>query len=763
MLLLKEFSDLFEALEDGDVELEEIVQESNFLSDHFRISAPAQPGGTQEVEADLTSETLVIQKDSGSQVESSEAAGAKTPRSETGVGAVAPSFQAELYRYKRSRDGGWSSKLITKVHDATPEISSDPIEEELAPLASTFEVTTMYALAKESEDLMPTMTSKTFKAFQSLGSFMSINSPLIINILRNLVTYYPMVSFALAPLTIAEPFCLLLHYQEELQDVCDKKQAALKSEDIPAEEKYKIEQEINGRVMIDTELRYSSTGDLDDDGISRPKLGYDDDRARIDSYMISEGPTDLRSRFESRKSPEQKSSHPDDNIDSTQPKNITDKQFMICYPTVWGFVTKLRQWELLNVEEISPLNPQSELINDLVLDDDAKNMIKALAHSYTTQRESKQQSALRWSADFVRNKGDEADVYLESRRAQDLQRNSLVSIFLRALEYYQGILFLTSNRVGAFDDAFVSRIHVIIYYPPFGPKERTKIWNTFFRKLERERIDIRIHPSVYDYVETDKVLKELNWNGREIRNAFNTSIALADYENEKVEVRGTTIVNFHRRHLEQVDSIAAIGAMSRPDAAGGGGSGSSGAQPKQLSSRLMTMKTPASEPPSKRRRVESTNSPASTPGRLSDSELGPVTTADRSARTIYARQGEETDFQKKTDRKTGDGGGDDDTNNDDDLSSASGSVPDSEDDDKYTPAAKAGPGGQRPFSARGRGRGGSSGNGGGYSTRNHNHNRNGSYGGSASWGPLTKLPNSKERRRQNRTTVQQRKQARKTL
>ena len=42
---------------------------------------------------------------------------------------------------------------------------------------------------------------------------------------------------------------------------------------------------------------------------------------------------------------------------------------------------------------------------------------------------------------------DEADVYLEERRARDLYRNGLVSIFLRALEYYRGVLFLTTNRV----------------------------------------------------------------------------------------------------------------------------------------------------------------------------------------------------------------------------------------------------------------------------------------------------------------------------
>ena len=42
---------------------------------------------------------------------------------------------------------------------------------------------------------------------------------------------------------------------------------------------------------------------------------------------------------------------------------------------------------------------------------------------------------------------DEADVYLEKRNIQDIHRNALVSVFLRQLEYFQGILFLTTNRV----------------------------------------------------------------------------------------------------------------------------------------------------------------------------------------------------------------------------------------------------------------------------------------------------------------------------
>jgi hypothetical protein len=49
---------------------------------------------------------------------------------------------------------------------------------------------------------------------------------------------------------------------------------------------------------------------------------------------------------------------------------------------------------------------------------------------------------------------DEADVYLAERALQDIQRNALVSVFLRHLKYFQGIMFLTTNRVATFDLAF---------------------------------------------------------------------------------------------------------------------------------------------------------------------------------------------------------------------------------------------------------------------------------------------------------------------
>jgi len=75
---------------------------------------------------------------------------------------------------------------------------------------------------------------------------------------------------------------------------------------------------------------------------------------------------------------------------------------------------------------------------------------------------------------------DEADVFLR-KRDTDHTHNSLVSVFLRKLEYYQGIMLLTTNRVRDFDDAIQSRIHLALRYSPLGVDTRRGIWDTFLQ------------------------------------------------------------------------------------------------------------------------------------------------------------------------------------------------------------------------------------------------------------------------------------------
>jgi hypothetical protein len=109
-------------------------------------------------------------------------------------------------------------------------------------------------------------------------------------------------------------------------------------------------------------------------------------------------------------------------------------------------------------------------------------------------------------------------------------------VFLRVLEYYAGVLFLTTNRIGDFDEAFSSRIHISLYYPPLKRSSTKKIFDLNLRNIQ-QRIEER---GVEIEVEHDQILnwavdywrrnKKMRWNGRQIRNACQTALALAEYD-----------------------------------------------------------------------------------------------------------------------------------------------------------------------------------------------------------------------------------------
>ncbi|KAK1701989.1 hypothetical protein BDP67DRAFT_538946 [Colletotrichum lupini] len=126
---------------------------------------------------------------------------------------------------------------------------------------------------------------------------------------------------------------------------------------------------------------------------------------------------------------------------------------------------------------------------------------------------------------------DEADVFLEERTMADLQRNSLVSVFLRLLEYYEGILILTSNRVGTFDEAFKSRIQVAIHYDNLTTMSRKTIWQNFFDMIEESADEDANMPELESRLE--QLAKE-DMNGRQIRNALLTARQLAKHRKERL-------------------------------------------------------------------------------------------------------------------------------------------------------------------------------------------------------------------------------------
>ncbi|KAI6350849.1 hypothetical protein MCOR25_010339 [Pyricularia grisea] len=119
----------------------------------------------------------------------------------------------------------------------------------------------------------------------------------------------------------------------------------------------------------------------------------------------------------------------------------------------------------------------------------------------------------RWNAVLLL---DECDVFLEARSTHDLERNKVVSIFLRTLEYFQGIMFMTTNRCDNIDRAFQSRIHVSLEYPDLTPASRAAVWRNFLggRMSVPER-------DIDD-------LAEIELNGRQIKNVLKTAQLLAN-------------------------------------------------------------------------------------------------------------------------------------------------------------------------------------------------------------------------------------------
>lgn len=123
---------------------------------------------------------------------------------------------------------------------------------------------------------------------------------------------------------------------------------------------------------------------------------------------------------------------------------------------------------------------------------------------------------------------DKADVFLEERCFHELERNKLVSMFLRGkpipslhplvvlltftvFEYFEGTMFLTTNRAGTFDLAFVSRIHISPNYKELSVSSRRTVWRNFFVNSPQEHV-----------ISTKQVdeLVRLDMSGRQINNVL---------------------------------------------------------------------------------------------------------------------------------------------------------------------------------------------------------------------------------------------------
>ena len=187
----------------------------------------------------------------------------------------------------------------------------------------------------------------------------------------------------------------------------------------------------------------------------------------------------------------------DEDDESTQPPPLTLEQKLICTPLLRGYSLKNKMWLNFFVNCVEDIEWQKDAFDRLVLPKNQKELILGFTESQRKNRdtfddviegkgrgmiillcgppgvgktltseavaeemkvplylmsagdlgfdprdvETKLQDILemcsRWNAVLLL---DEADVFLEQRSLHELERNKLVSIFLRVLEYYEGKL-----------------------------------------------------------------------------------------------------------------------------------------------------------------------------------------------------------------------------------------------------------------------------------------------------------------------------------
>jgi DNA polymerase III delta prime subunit len=247
------------------------------------------------------------------------------------------------------------------------------------------------------------------------------------------------------------------------------------------------------------------------------------------------------------------------------------------WPFIYGFAFSAKKWGELNVDWMTPVKYEDTAFDQLVIPADKKELIQALVKyrnqgfsdiisnkgggcifllhgspgvgktltaesiaeflhkplysvsvgelgTSTIDLEERLREILEiasvWDAVVLI---DEADIFLEKRTEEDIKRNALVGIFLRLLEYHQGVLFLTTNRVKSFDTAFHSRISVALKYSDLDTNTRERIWDTLLTAANIKACkgaDFKAH-----------VL-----NGRQIKNCIRLSQALAASLKKEVDV-----------------------------------------------------------------------------------------------------------------------------------------------------------------------------------------------------------------------------------
>ena len=140
-------------------------------------------------------------------------------------------YRANLYTYHRAPDGQQRPEFERSVQGTAP-IPAKRGRGDAPGSSSFFEVTTMYAVPSLG-NAAPNSTEGV-NIVADMGTYITIQSEPIFGVLRDIIKYYPQVLPFNEKLLLREPYCLLIHYREELTEYLDQLNNSALSTPAPA-------------------------------------------------------------------------------------------------------------------------------------------------------------------------------------------------------------------------------------------------------------------------------------------------------------------------------------------------------------------------------------------------------------------------------------------------------------------------------------------------------------------------------------------------
>ncbi|EQL37999.1 hypothetical protein BDFG_01016 [Blastomyces dermatitidis ATCC 26199] len=259
-----------------------------------------------------------------------------------------------------------------------------------------------------------------------------------------------------------------------------------------------------------------------------------------------------------------------------RPGELSENDLLVCTPTVLGFSLGDKFWGEFAIDNISEIEWLPAPFDRLVLPHDRKEIIKAIADTSsgppgvgktgtaeslaeTHKRPLYSVSAGQLSSDAAhldRQLGeilrtashwkallllDEADVFLTQRSTEHIERNRLVATFLHKLEYYDGVMFLTTNQPTGLDSAIRNRVHLTFHYSDLNNDARREVFAQYL--TNNTKLQVNINEQELDSL----ALVKLNGRESQIKNHLSIACTLAANEGRLkfAHIQRALMVNGH--------------------------------------------------------------------------------------------------------------------------------------------------------------------------------------------------------------------------